>query len=192
MPPKEPTRHQLSSRLAYKSQTPSFLVKLQNQVAGRATEDDDDEPQYLDGIDEFGRERRPPIPERPEDDKRGSDDEDDVDEKPLVVVLKEGKHLTELEVKNERRKAQGLPPLPPESESSEPLKEPTPGEASKKLTDAPSGLSFSSKKNKEGGTTGSKRKAPDGSSKSEDVRQNPKKSRKSKKGLLSFDRDDMG
>ena len=104
MPPKEPTRHQLSSRLAYNSQTPSFLVKLQNQIAGRATIDDEDEPQYLDGIDEFGRERRPPIPERPENDGRGSDDEDDADEKPMVVVLKEGKHLTELEAKNEKRK----------------------------------------------------------------------------------------
>jgi Domain of unknown function (DUF4604) len=109
MPPREPTRHQLSSRLAYNSQTPSFLVKLQNQVAGRVTEDDEDEPQYLDGIDEFGRERRPAIPERPEDDKRGSDDEDDVDEKPVVVVLKEGKHLTELEAKNERRKGESSP-----------------------------------------------------------------------------------
>ena len=104
MPPKEPTRHQLSSRLAYNSQTPSFLLKLQNQVAGRATVDEEDEPQYLEGLDEFGRERRPPIPERPDDDERRSDDEDDADEKPVVVVLREGKHLTELEAKNERRK----------------------------------------------------------------------------------------
>ena len=100
----EPTRHQLSARLAYNGQTPSFLVKLQNQVAGRGTADDEDEPQYLDSIDEFGRERRPPIPERPGHDKGGSDDEDDADEKPMVVVLKEGKHLTELEAKNERRR----------------------------------------------------------------------------------------
>ncbi|KAF8589901.1 hypothetical protein K439DRAFT_1628428 [Ramaria rubella] len=109
MPPREPTRHQLSSRLAYNSQKPSFLLKLQNQVAGRVP-DEEDEPQFLDGgVDEFGRERRPPerrppIPERPENDERASDDEDDADEKPVVVVLKEGKHLTELEAKNEKRK----------------------------------------------------------------------------------------
>lgn len=101
-----PTPHQLSSRLAYDSQTPSFLVKLQNQVAGRVTEDDEDEPQYLDGMDEFGRERRPSVPERPEADSRGSEDDYDEDEKPVVVVLKEGKHLTELEAKNERRKGE--------------------------------------------------------------------------------------
>ena len=109
MAPREPTRHQLSSRLAYSAQTPSFLLKLQNQVAGRPTdEEDEDEPQYLDGVDEFGRERRPPIPERPETDEKGSEDEDDVDEKPIVVVLKEGKHLTELEAKNEKRKGTHL------------------------------------------------------------------------------------
>lgn len=106
MPPKEPTRHQLSSRLAYNAQTPAFLLRLQNQVAGRPTDEDEEDPQYVDGVDEFGRERRPAIPERPQDDERGSDDEDDAEEKPLVVVLKEGKHLNEEEAENERRKGE--------------------------------------------------------------------------------------
>jgi len=105
MLPKEPTRAQLSSRLAYTSETPAFLRRLQNQVAGRGSRDDDeDDPQYVDGVDEFGRERRPPIPERPEYDARGSDDDDFDDEKPVVVVVKEGKHLTELEALSEKRK----------------------------------------------------------------------------------------
>lgn len=65
--------------------------------------------QYLEGVDEFGRERRPPIPqrpaipERPENDGGGFEDEDDTEEKPMVVVLKEEKHLTEEEAENERR-----------------------------------------------------------------------------------------
>ena len=39
-----------------------------------------------------------------EDIEHGQEDEDDGDEKPQVVVLKEGKHLTEREAENERRK----------------------------------------------------------------------------------------
>ncbi|KAI0926246.1 hypothetical protein AcW1_008463 [Taiwanofungus camphoratus] len=100
---KEPTRHQLSSRLAYNAHTPAFLLRLQHRVAGtRGEDEEDDEFEY----DESGRPsipRRPSIPERPEDD-RGSADEDDVDEKPQVVVLKEGKHLTERDVENEKRR----------------------------------------------------------------------------------------
>ncbi|KIK57988.1 hypothetical protein GYMLUDRAFT_703807 [Collybiopsis luxurians FD-317 M1] len=46
---------------------------------------------------------RPPIPTRPDDDP-GSADEDSDDEKPQVVVLKAGKHLSEREAENERRK----------------------------------------------------------------------------------------
>ena len=46
---------------------------------------------------------RPSIPERPKDNP-GSEVEDDDDEKPQVVVLKEGKHLTEREAENEKRK----------------------------------------------------------------------------------------
>ena len=37
--------------------------------------------------------------------------EDDGDEKPQVVVLKEGKHLTEREAENERRKGTDPPAL---------------------------------------------------------------------------------
>ncbi|KAJ3899198.1 hypothetical protein F5879DRAFT_530244 [Lentinula edodes] len=57
------------------------------------------------------RQGRPPIPTRPDDDP-GSADEDSNDEKPQVVVLKAGKHLSEREAENERRKEKGLPPLP--------------------------------------------------------------------------------
>ena len=64
--------------------------------------DDDDEYEY-DGSGRPPIPRRPAIPERPND-ERGSADEDDGDEKPQVVVLKEGKHLTEREAENERRK----------------------------------------------------------------------------------------
>lgn len=104
MAPKEPTRHQLSSRLQYQSQVPAFLQRFQNKVKGITSEDDDDEPQFYD--DGSGRPPipvRPAIPERPSDDP-GSADEDDDDEKPQVVVLKAGKHLTEREAENERRK----------------------------------------------------------------------------------------
>lgn len=103
MAPKEPTRHQLSSRLQYQSHIPTFLQKFQDKVKGIATEDDD-EPQYYD--DGSGRPPipvRPAIPERPSDDPGSADDDDD-EEKPQVVVLKAGKHLTEREAENERRK----------------------------------------------------------------------------------------
>lgn len=102
MASKEPTRHQLSSRLQYLSNVPAFLQKFHNKVKG--IEDDDEEPQYYD--DGSGRPPipvRPAIPERPSDDP-GSADEDDEDEKPQVVVLKAGKHLTEREAENARRK----------------------------------------------------------------------------------------
>ena len=86
---KEPTRHQLSSRLHYNAQVPAFLQKLQNRVAGVPDNDYED-----DGYDEYGRDeyehvndgsgrppipRRPPIPERPADNP-GSADEDEGDD----------------------------------------------------------------------------------------------------------------
>jgi hypothetical protein len=103
MSAREPTRQQLSSRLQYQSHVPAFLQKFQNKVQG-ITDEDEDEPQYYD--DGSGRPPIPvraAIPERPDDDP-GSVDEDDVDERPQVVVLKKGKHLTEREAENERRK----------------------------------------------------------------------------------------
>ena len=98
---KEPTRAQLSSRLTYQARVPAFLQRLQ-RGAGGGGEDDDDEFEY-DGSGRPPIPRRPDIPERPDDDP-GSADEDDGEEKPQVVVLKEGKHLTEREAENERRK----------------------------------------------------------------------------------------
>lgn len=127
MAPKEPTRAQLSSRLSYSQHTPAFLRRLQNKYSGNHTHDDEgegeeeeeeEEGQYR-GNPEFedldrgsGRPpipRRPAIPERPPEDP-GSADEDDEDEKPQVIVLKEGKHLTEREAENIRRKGQSKHP----------------------------------------------------------------------------------
>jgi len=123
---REPTKHQLSSRLSYQQHTPAFLRRLQkNYGGGRRGDDDDEEDEPIHGDDEFeddgsGRPPipvRPSIPERPKDNP-GSEDEDGDDEKPQVIVLKEGKHLTEREVQNEKRRAQGLPPLPEPSNDS--------------------------------------------------------------------------
>jgi hypothetical protein len=105
-PPKEPTKHQLSSRLTYSQHTPAFLRKLQSRVSGVPDEDSDENAEFED--DGSGRPpipRRPPIPERPADDP-GSEDEDGDDESPQVVVLKEGKHLSAWEVENEKRKGE--------------------------------------------------------------------------------------
>ena len=65
--PKELTRHQLSSRLAYEQNVPSFLKKMRAQVAGISyddpePDDNDDAPVEDNGegeLDEFGRQRRP-------------------------------------------------------------------------------------------------------------------------------------
>jgi len=115
-------------------------------------DDDDGEFEYVSS----GRPaipKRPAIPERPKGDP-GSGDEDDGDEKPQVVVLKAGKHLTEREAENVRRKEKGLPPLPEPKVSdnavavdsknvsqSSSSKEPT-----SSSTSGSQGLSFSSSK----------------------------------------------
>ncbi|KZT02612.1 uncharacterized protein LAESUDRAFT_661652 [Laetiporus sulphureus 93-53] len=109
---KDPTRQQLSSRLAYNAHTPAFLLRMQQRVSGARGADDDEDDEYeYDGSGRPPIPKRPAIPERPSNDL-GSADEDDADERPQVVVLKEGKHLSEREVEDERRKAKGLPPLP--------------------------------------------------------------------------------
>ena len=69
-------------------------------------EDDEDDGEF-----EYVSSGRPPIPKRPAiperpKDEPGSADEDDGDEKPQVVVLKAGKHLTEREAEDVRRKGQ--------------------------------------------------------------------------------------
>jgi hypothetical protein len=109
---REPTKQQLSSRLSYQQRTPAFLRRLQKNYGGGSRGDDDDEedePTYGDDQFEDDGSGRPPIPVRPSIPERskenpGSEDEDAMDEKPQVVVLKEGKHLTEREVQNEKRK----------------------------------------------------------------------------------------
>jgi len=110
---REPTKHQLSSRLSYQQQTPAFLRRLQKTHGGGRRgdydEEEEDEPTYGDGEFEDDGSGRPPIPVRPSIPERprdnpGSEDEDGDDERPQVIVLKEGKHLTEREVQNEKRK----------------------------------------------------------------------------------------
>ncbi|KAF9647887.1 hypothetical protein BDM02DRAFT_3187607 [Thelephora ganbajun] len=161
---REPTKHQLSSRLSYQQHTPAFLRKLQkNYGGGRRGDDDDeeDEPTYGDGEFEDDGSGRPPIPVRPSIPKRpkdnpGSGDEDGDDEKPQVVVLKEGKHLTEREVQNEKRKAQGLPPLSEPSNDSK--VDPVPAKTKPKATN-PKSLNFSSTGSSTTGSVAKKRKA---------------------------------
>jgi len=199
---KEPTRQQLSSKLAYEKKVPAFIQKLQNKING-ISNDDDEEEKYGYEDDEFehindgsGRPpipRRPAIPERPEDDP-GSADEDDGDEKPQVVVLREGKHLTEREAENVRRKEKGLAPLPELKVNIEP-------EKSESKSDSKGGtpsLSFSSSKagpSKSSKSSGFKRKvlgdAEDRleSSKESKSAHSKKKSKKNNKTLLSFDDD---
>lgn len=112
MAPREPTRAQLSSKLAYQANVPAFLQKLQNKMNGIPDDDADDEDaeSYDPEFEHVGGgrapiPRRPAIPERPADDPGSANDDDDfADEKPQVVVLKEGKHLTEREAENIRRK----------------------------------------------------------------------------------------
>ncbi|KAJ7109917.1 hypothetical protein C8R44DRAFT_883940 [Mycena epipterygia] len=153
MAPKEPTRQQISSRLQYSQNTPRFLQKLQNRIAGIPDEEEEEE-EYdaeFERDDGSGRPpipRRPAIPERPDDDP-GSADEDDGDEKPQVVVLREGKHLTEREAENVRRQERGLPPLPEpvDSDSKSPSGSDTKDAAPPKAKPPAPSLSFSSTKN---------------------------------------------
>lgn len=204
MPPKkELNRHQLSSKLSYSQSRPAFIQKLHNRIAGIP----DDEPEYDDEFEDVGDgrvpiPRRPAIPERPADDP-GSADEDGDDEKPQIVVLKAGKHLTAFQAENERRIGarllsslsvnllihgleKGLPPLL----EPRPDPGPPPGEkAKKKPKDGPS-LSFSSSGSQPVKKNTSKRKInvdsdpEDGPSlKTEPLK---KKAKKKNKTLLSF------
>ncbi|PPQ81484.1 hypothetical protein CVT24_000730 [Panaeolus cyanescens] len=170
MAPKEPTRAQLSNKLSYQSQTPAFLLKLQNRINGKPDYDDEENEGY--DNDEFeyvgnGRApipRRPPIPQRPKDDDRASADEDDdfEDERPQVVVLKEGKHLTAREAENIRRKEKGLPPLPDDTPIDENEEESSSkaGESStSKSASTSKSLSFSSSKGTSAFGKSNKRKA---------------------------------
>jgi hypothetical protein len=141
MPPKkELSKHQLSHRLQFQSHTPNFLRAFQAKVSGFRTggpgDDDEDGPQYANGdefgaeggkdefgrdihteptVDEFGREIRRETSAEPNNGSKGmrgrGGDEEDEDEMPQVVVLKEGKHLSAREAENERRKGMFNPIL---------------------------------------------------------------------------------
>ncbi|KAF8751728.1 hypothetical protein RHS01_08433 [Rhizoctonia solani] len=128
MPPrnKGPTPHQISSRLQYSQGVPSFLRQLQSQVGGQLSSqrygrgDNDDEPEIAnmppdeeDGNvynPDWDRTSRPAVDRQYRRNGTPSEDEEDSgDEKPQIVVLKEGKHLSAKEVEREKRRAQGLP-----------------------------------------------------------------------------------
>ncbi|CAA7266813.1 unnamed protein product [Cyclocybe aegerita] len=196
MAPREPTRAQLSSRLAYQQSTPSFLLKLQNRINGIPDEDDDDDEEFEyvgGGREPIPKRPRPAIPERPQDDP-GSADEDDGDEKPQVVVLKAGKHLTEREAENVRRAEKGLPPLPHpdvEKKDADPKQDKSQDASSSTSKSTPQGLTFSS--SSKAGPKSNKRKAVGmldeikSPETSKDKAKNPsKKLKKEKKTLLSF------
>ncbi|EGO24876.1 hypothetical protein SERLADRAFT_468799, partial [Serpula lacrymans var. lacrymans S7.9] len=131
MAPKEPTKHQLSSRLHYEQNTPAFLQKLQRRIAGDVDEDDEDE-YYDDGSGRPPIPQRPTIPERPDDDP-GSANGDEGDEKPQIVR----------EAENERRKEKGLPPILEPVDSPGNDAQIAPPDKAKSKEKAPS-LSFSS------------------------------------------------
>jgi hypothetical protein len=215
---REPTNAQLSSRLRYdQGDAPAFLSRLRAQVSGHAHHDED-EPSY-EYEDEFdggdgGRPpipRRPPIPTRPDgeagsgderDGKGTLDEEDAEDEAPQIVVVKEGKHLSEREVENEKRKgvkispyqylfseydvsAKGLPPLP----------ETTSGDAPTDMSTSLSKPSKTKPSNLSGVTFGGPKKSTKrkviGDDEPSDVTpvksdKDKKKTKKQKKTLLSF------
>ncbi|CCM03101.1 uncharacterized protein FIBRA_05221 [Fibroporia radiculosa] len=187
---KEPTRHQLSARLAYNAHTPAFLLRMQQRVSGIGGDEDEDDEFEDDGSGRPPIPKRPAIPQRPDDDP-GSADEDGMDEKPQVVVLKEGKHLSERDAENEKRKAKGLPPLP-EPQSTDSVKQAS--ETADKASTTPKqtqGLSFASSKTV-AKSKSAKRKAvgdardEDGPSEHKAGKSSKKKSKKAEKKLLSF------
>jgi len=132
---------------------------------------EDEELEYVGG----GRPpipRRPPIPKRPvsqpgSNDERGDDDSDEEgDEKPQVIVLREGKHLSEREVEIIKRKGdsclctpgsitelgqiteKGLSPLPETIDTAQRIHDVHVSEkdATKPVSSKSKGLSFSSGK----------------------------------------------
>ncbi|TFK35565.1 hypothetical protein BDQ12DRAFT_687974 [Crucibulum laeve] len=187
MAPKEPTRAQLSSKLSYQQKTPAFLLRLQNKIAGVPDEEEEDEEFEHDGSGRPPIPKRPAIPERPDEDP-GSADEDDGDEKPQVVVLREGKHLSEREVQNIKRQDKGLAPLPDPEDIVAKLKLPEPSKDTPSGSKTqPQGLSFSSGK---ASSKSSKRKAvgqpEDDKDEPKDKKLGKKKPKKASKTLLSF------
>jgi hypothetical protein len=106
--PKDPSKNAYSKGLTYVAQKPSFLANFGKPASPpRAASS--------------GRPGREPLPERPKDGEwaEGSDGEKEEEEDewgevyggggddgPQVVVLKEGRHLTEEEVKRERRRGE--------------------------------------------------------------------------------------
>jgi len=174
--PKELTRGQLTKGLGYQENVPSFLRALHARVNNPYGNDEDENAPQSD---------RPPIPTRPEGEASG--DEESGEEKPQVVVLREGKHLSELEAENEKRRAKGLPPLPQKTDSKSDTAEPS-TERSNTKGKPPKGLSFGSGK---APSKDKKRKViGDGWEDTKDTAEHKgkktKKSKKESKGLLSF------
>ncbi|THH17073.1 hypothetical protein EW146_g3681 [Bondarzewia mesenterica] len=190
MAPKEPTRAQLSSRLTYSQNTPAFLQKLQNRIAGVADEDEDQEFED-DGSGRPPIPKRPAIPERPSNDP-GSAEEDDEDEMPQVVVLKEGKHLTQREVENERKGLHSLrDPVKQHAEDAG-KQNVTESTARAKAETQKNSLSFSSKAGMKTSSGGKRKAVSDLEGHGSEKGQSGEKAKKSKKAkraprtLLSF------
>ena len=125
--PRELSKNQISNGLSYNAQTPKFLQNFGKPIAARSPPPEH-HPSYDPAIHSASsRARREDLPERPKDGKwaGGSDDEGekggrgrgrDSDDEwgevyggggndgPQVVVLKEGRHLSEAEVRRERRR----------------------------------------------------------------------------------------
>ncbi|KAG8982944.1 hypothetical protein FRB90_006439 [Tulasnella sp. 427] len=183
---KEPTKNQYSRGLGYQAKTPAFILALQQRVGGGSSSSDLADNGLGDG--------RPPIPTRPDGDpEEEGQSEESGDEKPQVVVLREGKHLSEIEVENEKRKAKGLPPLPnktTQESGSAPSDTASKDKSKIKKDDKPiGGLSFSSSKSAKGNAK--KRKVGEedseaGPSSSTVKPAKSKKAKKESKGLLSF------
>jgi len=114
-----------------------------------------------------------------------------------VVVLKQGKHLTEREAENERRKEKGLPPLLdpalPSKQTSDDLSSSKNESIAKTKIQAPS-LSFSSSKSGPSKATTGKRKAlgdaDEGKSDAKSKKVTKKKAKTAGKSLLSFGDDE--
>ncbi|KAG9041407.1 hypothetical protein FS837_012313 [Tulasnella sp. UAMH 9824] len=187
---KEPTKNQYSRGLGYQAKTPAFILALQQRVGGNSGSSDLADNGLGDG--------RPPIPTRPdaEGEREDGESEESGDEKPQVVVLREGKHLSEVEVENEKRKARGLPPLPDKDAIKDGLVNPATSSKEKSKTqkdDKPiGGLAFSSSRSAK--PSAKKRKAGEDASEGpsaaatvpEAKKVKTKKAKNETKGLLSF------
>lgn len=114
MPPKT-TNAQLRNKLQYDSGAqPAFLRAMRARITGKPDPSSYDEEGFTEDGGEWEQldSNRPAIPRRSNvepgvggSSRNDEDDEDEAgEEKPQVVVLRKGKHLSELEALNEKRR----------------------------------------------------------------------------------------